>query len=162
MLSNVKRVVTLERAARFRRMVMIACVVAAVWCVWATCVPIGDSGEAAEWERRMATRVQPLPKDTHDIQSLLGRVAGACPIRPAQAVAAVKDDGAAARLLKMLKLQGVVQMGDGLVAYIQVEKEGVKTIRQGETILDFVVENVEPGKVTLSLQGVVVVLGHGS
>lgn len=155
---DANRVLTVRRAARLQNAAMVACLAAASWCLWAAIAPL--AGTEAMPTRLAA--IQPLPKDAQDIQGLLGRVAGACPIRPAQTVAAVKDDGAAARLLKKLKLQGVVQMGDAMVAYVQVEKEGVQTVRKGQTLLQFMVEDIEPGKVTLSLQGVVVVLGHGS
>lgn len=98
-----------------------------------------------------------------EIEPLLARLAGMPLIRPAQVQAAVKNDGSAERLLKKLKLQGVVQVGSELVAYIQVDDGGkvVRSIHSGQTVLDFNVENIEPGKVTLSLQGVVVVLSQG-
>lgn len=81
-------------------------------------------------------------------------------IRPAQVQAAVKDTGAAAQLAKRLKLQGVVALNGEYVAYVDVQEQGVKAVRVGEPLLDFVIKDVTPGKVTLSLEGVEVVLGH--
>src|SRR4051812_45987071 len=101
----------------------------------------------------------PLPHAGQDLQPLLVAMAGNNIIRPAQVQAAVKDDGAAQRLLAKLNLQGVIQMGDDLVAYIQVEKGGVQTVKQGGSIIGLTVEKVEPSRVTLSLQGVLVTLG---
>jgi hypothetical protein len=107
--------------------------------------------------------ITPLPNSRAELEPLLAKLAGMTLIRPAQVQAAVKSDGTAERLLKKLKLQGVVQVGNELVAYIQVDDGGkvVRSVRKGQTILDFNVDNVEAGKVTLSLQGVVVVLDHG-
>lgn len=105
-------------------------------------------------------QLRPLPTTSGDIEGLLVKMAGVRLIRPAQVRAAVKDTGLAKRLLKRLKLQGVVDMGGEAVAYIQIEKQGVATVKRGQTIMDFVVEKIEPGKVTLSLQGVVVELSH--
>jgi hypothetical protein len=87
-------------------------------------------------------------------------MAAAFLIKPSQVQAAVKDDGTAGRLAKQLKLQGIVQIGDELVAYVQVEKAGVKTVRKGQTLLDFLVEDIEAGKIKLSWQGVIVFLEH--
>ena len=68
--------------------------------------------------------------------------------------------GAAQRLVERLNLQGVVQMAGASVAYIRVDEGQVKSVRKGEKILDLAVDKVEPGKVTLSLEGVVVELSH--
>jgi hypothetical protein len=108
-------------------------------------------------------RIEPISTSRADVEPLLARLAGTILIRPAQVQAAVKSDGTAERLLKKLKLQGDVQVGSEMVAYIQVDDgtKAVRSIRKGQTVLDFAVENVEAGKVTLSLQGVVVVLGQG-
>ena len=95
-----------------------------------------------------------------NLSSLLEKMAGRGLIRPPQVVAAVKDTGAAARLAKSLKLQGVVELGGSLVAYIEVEKRRVQALRKGETVLGFVVRDIGPGRVTLSLEGVEVILGH--
>ena len=100
------------------------------------------------------------PVDAPDVSLLLETMAGRRLIRPSQVQAAVKDKGVAARLVKKLKLQGVLRMGDTLVAYIAVKDQGVQTLREGEMILEFLVKSIEPGKVTLSLEGVEVVLSH--
>lgn len=81
-------------------------------------------------------------------------------IQPAQVKAAVKDSGAAEKILQKLKLQGVVQLGNEAIAYIQVEKQGTVKVRRQEKILGLEVIRIEPGRVTLSLEGVEVVLCH--
>jgi len=126
--------------------------------VLAVTMPIGRGGQVETMQP--AGSIDRLPTTRPALQPLLAKLGGSTLIRPAQMQAAVKNDGSAERLLKKLKLQGVVQMGEDLVAYIQVEKEGTKTLRKGQTVLDFVVEHIEGGKVTLSLQGVVVSLAH--
>ena len=95
-----------------------------------------------------------------DVDTLLVMMAGRPLIRPPQIRAAVKDTGAAARLLKKLKLHGVIRMENELIAYIQISQERVKALRKGEKVLEFVVQTIEPGKVTLSLEGVEVTLGQ--
>jgi len=91
---------------------------------------------------------------------LLVKMAGKRLIRPSQVQAAVKDTGAAQRLLAKLNLQGVVDMRGNLIAYIGVKGQGVKTVRQGGSVLEFVVKSIEPNRVVLSLQGVEVELTH--
>ncbi len=81
-------------------------------------------------------------------------------ICPPQAQAAVKDSGAAAKLAKKLKLQGIVQMGSDFVAYIQTDEGTVHTVHRGDTLLEFAVGDITAASVTLSLEGVEVVLGH--
>ena len=98
--------------------------------------------------------------DTANLRPLLIKLATSELLRPAQLQAAVKDDGTAQQLLKSLKLQGIIEMEQKNVAYIQVEKQGVKTVRVGETISEFTVEKIEPNRVTLSYRGVIVILGH--
>ena len=131
---------------------------AAVGAVWAALAPVHVAGASAAVTR--AKPLCPLPAVGQDLRPLLMKMAGRRLIRPGQVKAAVKDSGAAERLLKKLKLQGVVQTGADLVAYIRVDKEGTKSVREGQKVLDFVVARIEPGKVTLTLQGVEVVLGH--
>ena len=143
-----------------RRLTKIAAwfVVLGVLCVAAAAiVPISAMGGA---DPLVGRGVRPIPEHTLDLQPLLARVARRELIRPASLQAAVKDDGTAQRLLKALKLQGVIEMDGQLVAYIHVEKQGVQTVRAGEQVLDFVVERIDPGSVTLSLQGVQAKLGH--
>lgn len=91
---------------------------------------------------------------------LLKKMAGRRLIRPSQVQAAVKDTGLADRLAKKLKLQGIVQMKGSYVAYIGVEKQGVKSLKEGEKILDFLVESIKGNEVVLSLDGVQVTLQH--
>ena len=117
-------------------------------------VDVGDSQVAA------AERFQPMPTEMLPLEGLLAKTAGRHLIKPTQVQAAVKDSGAAARLVKKLKLQGVVQLGADRLAYIQVEKQGTNAVRSGEKVLEFVVSKIEPGKVTLSLDGVDVELRH--
>ena len=81
-------------------------------------------------------------------------------IRPAQVQAAVKDTGAAERLLRQLKLQSVVEMDGEATAYVRVDQRGVQTVRAGGRLLDFLVESIRPGEVRLSLDGVVVALHY--
>jgi hypothetical protein len=90
----------------------------------------------------------------------LSTVAGSRLIRPAQVQPAVKDSGAAQKLLARLKLQSVVDMSGEHVAYIRVKDEGVQAIRGGSYVLDFLVESVQPGRVRLSLDGVIVELAY--
>jgi hypothetical protein len=124
-------------------------------------LPAGDASVATIRPPGGGRPLEPMPAGRADLQPLLVKFAGRTLIRPAQVQAAVKTDGTAERLLKQLKLQGVVRIGDTSVAYIQVEKEGVKAVRAGDAVLEFVVESIEPKKVTLSLQGVKFTLGNG-
>ena len=120
-------------------------------------MPISEAGlENSVGERRLKR----IPEVKSDIQPLLNSLAGRELIRPASMQPALKDDGSAQRLLKLLKLQGVIEFDSELVAYVQVEKEGVRTVRAGDKLLEFVVEKVQPSSVTLSLNGVTIALGH--
>ncbi len=101
-----------------------------------------------------------VPDGRRDLARLLDQAAGADLIKPAQIQAAVKDTGAAARLVRQLTLKGVVQIGGELVAYIEVKDQGVKSVNKGQKILEFVVKDMEPGKVVLDLDGVEVQLGQ--
>jgi hypothetical protein len=121
-------------------------------------IPIHVSND--EWKKAAVKKIVPLPEVGQNLQPLLVKMAGWRLIKPAQVQAAVKDNGLAQTLLKKLKLQGVIQVGSTLTAYIDVEKQGTQTVKQGEKILDFIVQRIEPGAVTLSLEGVEVTLGH--
>lgn len=101
-----------------------------------------------------------IPTGRRQMSPVLAEMAGRQLIRPAQIRAAVKDTGAAQRLLKELNLQGVIQMGGELAAYIRVKGGGVQSVKKGDKILEFDVVEVTQGKVKLSLQGVEVQLGH--
>jgi hypothetical protein len=105
-------------------------------------------------------KIEAWPELAEPPDQMLSKMTGKELIRPAQAQAAVKDSGAAKALAKRLKLQGIVQIGDAFTAYVQVEKDGVKSVRKGDTILEFAVKKVEAGKVTLSLDNVEVELSQ--
>ena len=128
-----------------------AVLLSAVW-------PLAPSLSAPQDKLQPASA--PAEAGPGDLDGLLKRLAGRALVRPAQVQAAVKDSGAAAKLAKKLKLQGVVRMGDSWVAYVDVSEQGVKALRKGESVLEFVVKEVEPGKVIVSLEGVEVTLDH--
>ncbi len=91
------------------------------------------------------------------VTALQGNIAGRALLQPTNAQAAVKDDGAAARLLKRLKLRGVVKMGPQFVAYVQIRADGrkpntSKRVRAGDHLGDLRVEKIEPGKVLLTFE----------
>lgn len=146
------------RLRQLMRLSVIGLGLGAVLLVVATVWPIDRQPETTM--RVAASRVPELSALEHDVNPLLGQMAGRRLIRPAQVQAAVRDTGAAQRLLGQLKLQGVVQMGDSHVAYVRIEKRGTQTVRKGDRLLEFVVESVEPGTVGLSLEGVQVALSH--
>lgn len=123
-------------------------------CGW----PVKARADAARVGKQHKIEAWPEPAQSPD--AMLSKMAGKELIRPAQVQAAVKDSGAAKTLAKRLKLQGIVQIGDAYTAYVQVEKEGVKSVRKGDTILEFAVKKVEAGKVTLSLDNVEVDLSQ--
>jgi len=91
-------------------------------------------------------------------EELLKAVAGRRLIRPAQVQAAVKDNGAAQRLLERLKLQSLVSLGGQSAAYVNVKGEGVQSVRAGGRLLDFQVESIDSSGLTLTLDGVQVKL----
>lgn len=125
---------------------------------YATIAPVEVADGLAKVERPRPFR--PLLASRHDVRALLATMAGYPLIRPPQVIAAVKDTGLARRLLKKLKLHGVAQIGSDYVAYVQVDAKEVKRVSRGDAILDFRVEKVELGKVTLLLDAVVVTLTH--
>jgi len=137
----------------------IVLLLAAVGLAIAAClVPV-----AIDEESMAASRHQLVPRMTGvslDERQLTQAVAGRRLIRPAQVQAAVKDNGAAQRLLERLKLQSLVQMGGEPVAYVRVKGEGVQSVRAGGRILDFRVDKITAGGLTLSLDGVVVLLSR--
>ncbi len=79
-------------------------------------------------------------------------------IKPLQGIAAVKDDGVAAKMAARLQLQGIVNMGGQFVAYVNVDKGSVVALRTGSTVLEFSVLKVEEKTITLSREGVQIVL----
>ena len=132
-------------------------VLTAAMLVWASATPlkIGSGTQSAGRSRAIVT-ISDAPTD---IKPLLWKMAGNSLIRPAQVQAAVKDKGAAQTLAKRLKLQGVVQMAGAFTAYVRIDKNTQK-VSEGDKILEFVVSKIQPGKVTLNLDGVEVILGH--
>jgi hypothetical protein len=147
----------LTRVGLCNRAALVCLLVATALLAWSLCRPRVTAAGAMPAARSLA----PVPDERVDVQAVLAKVAGRTLVRPAQVQAAVKSDGTAEQLLKLLKLQGVIDVGGKPTAYIAVEKQGVKTVRPGDKILDFTVDKIEPGKVVLSLQGVVVTLGNG-
>ncbi len=122
-------------------------------------VPVDPEG--TQREAKMGATLGPLSsREPRSLDLILGKITERRLIRASQLQAAVKDSGVAKQLAKKLKLQGVVQMGDYLVAYIQVDRGVVKSVRKNEKVLDMIVEQIEPDRVTLSLDGVEVVLTH--
>jgi len=125
----------------------------------AALTPVDTAGDLGNLESR-GLDLAAWSESRAEVDPLLRRMAGRRLIRPPEVQAAVKDTGLAGRLIKRLTLEGVVQIGQDFAAYIRVDKKSLETVRQGQNVLDFVVERIEPGKVTLSLQGVEVVLAH--
>lgn len=150
-----------ETARRVAMAGIVAAVVAIALLLVAIVAPIvnmnpGDEGKGVASRELLKDR----SSQTVELRTLATKVASMELMRPARVQAAVKDDGTALRLAKSLKLQGVAQIGDEYVAYIQVEKEGLAAVRERQELLQFTVEKIEPGRVTLSLQGVRVLLGR--
>jgi len=95
-----------------------------------------------------------------NIETLIAKTAGMRLIRPSSALAAVKDNGIAKKLLARMKLQGVTELGGAPIAYINIEKMGTQTVKVGDSVLDFQVQAIAQGQVTLNLDGVVVELRY--
>ncbi|MCY2926466.1 MAG: hypothetical protein NT031_13700 [Planctomycetota bacterium] len=132
-----------ERLARrflWASLVILAAAVTAV--VLAALLPVVEASQAS----RPAVRLDPkIPAITAaSLEALLERVATRELIRPAQHRAAVKDSGVAAQMAKALKLQ----------------KEGTVSVKKGQTVLKFLVKEIQSDRVTLSLEGVEVVLSQ--
>jgi hypothetical protein len=143
---------------RFHVASVVLFLLSAVLLIGSLVIPIQVSHN--EWEKVPVKKISPLVETRQDLQQLLVKMAGWRLIKPAQVQAAVKNTGLAQTLAKKLKLQGVIQVGSTLTAYIQVEKQGTQTVKQGDKLLDFLVQKIDPGVVTLSLEGVEVTLGH--
>ncbi len=101
-----------------------------------------------------------LPEDASDPQVVLAVMAGRRLIKSPEVQAAVKDRGAAKKMLEELDLHGVVHVKGELTAYIRVQGGDVKSVRVGDTIQEFRVEKILPGRVVLTFEGVVVELQH--
>ena len=146
-------------AGRMRAVALCLLVLSVALLAAAVFVPIGRTVDASVAAQK-ALPMLPVMREQEDLQALLARTAGRHLIRPAQVQPAVKDSGNAQLLLKRLKLQGVVEIGSDMTAYIQLDKKEVKSVARGEKVLEFDVESIEPGKVTLSLEAVRVYLVH--
>lgn len=114
--------------------------------------------ELREAGHSSARPFSPLPQPGADASDAMAKVAGSRLIRPAQMLAPVRDSGVAAELAKRLQLTGVIQSPQGLVAYVQPEKQPVLAVREGQKVQEFVVEKIEPNQVILTLDGVAVTL----
>lgn len=148
-----------ERLARrflWASLVILAVAVTAV--VLAALLPVMEASQASRPAVRLDPKIPAIAAAS--LEALLERVATRELIRPAQHRAAVKDSGVAAQMAKALKLEGIVQAGDELVAYIQVQKEGTVSVKKGQTVLKFLVKEIQSDRVTLSLEGVEVVLSQ--
>lgn len=143
---------------RVRLAAMIFAVLSALAVAAAVLVPLPTEGAGGRIQtpQRVPT-VQPPHKPWDSLQS---RIAGQVQemIKPLQGIAAVKDDGAAAKMAQRLKLQGIVNMDGQYVAYVCVDKGSVVALKTGGTVLEFSVLNVEEKTVTLCREGVQVVL----
>lgn len=117
-------------------------------------------GDAANTVATAGQRVPRLAGQGVAMAPLLRQVAGSQLIRPAQIQAAVKDTGTAKRLLERLKLQSVVAMRGEPMAYVRVKDGGVRSVRKGDHLLEFYVEEVAAGEVRLTLEGVAVTLTY--
>jgi len=95
-----------------------------------------------------------------NIEPLKAQIARRRLFRSPEIKAAVKDSGAARRLLEQLKLHGVVRISQEYVAYIGVAEGPVRAVRKGQKLLEFTVDDVAPGRVILSLEGIEVILEH--
>lgn len=99
--------------------------------------------------------------DQDQLSSLHDKAIGRLIIKAAQSQAAVKDNGLAAELAKSLRLQGIVNMPNGLTAYIRDTKTNrTLTVHEGEKVDDFVVRKVNKQGVVLDLDGVEVGLSY--
>jgi len=153
---DIRRTMTTSRRLVVAGLVLLGLSLIAV--VFASVMPIGGEYRPVNVaaEEGLCGPVLESP----DLDGLLRTMAGRRLIRPSQVLAAVKDSGAASKLLNKLKLQGIVKITDELVAYVQVDSQGTRTVRAGDKLLDFVVKDIGSGQVTLSLEGVEVSLSH--
>ncbi len=119
--------------------------------------PLGEADPQAQAVETDLRALDDPPQNSVDLRSLVTKAAGRRLIRPSQVVAAVKDNGQASKLASKLRLQGVAQFGDALVAYVTRDKE-VTSVREGDELYGFRVEKISPSSVILSLDGVLVKL----
>ncbi|HET6430117.1 MAG TPA: hypothetical protein VM389_11080 [Phycisphaerae bacterium] len=138
---------------------LLATMTGALLVVWSVASPLGLQDADNQADR--AGRFPGVSFPQRDIQLLLGKMAGNPLIRPGQALPAVKDSGLAQALLKRLTFHGTVTMGGEEVAYVVVEGEpSARQVRSGDRLLDFLVEDIRSGQMTLSLEGVRAVVRH--
>jgi len=149
---------TVALARRLRVVALVVLLLGGAMIPLAGFFPISLEGEPVDVARRRPVRG--MAEGPKSVEPLLGKLAGRRLIRPAQVQAAVQDGGVAAKLLKQLTLRGVAQRNGGRAAYVEVEKGGTKVVRKGDTLLGFLVEDVAPGRVSLSLEGVLLELNH--
>jgi hypothetical protein len=131
-------------------------VLGAVFLTYALVAPLPVPGTASA----KAPAPVDLPRRGVNTEALLALSAGRDLVRPSQVVAAVKDNGTAAKLLAQLKLTGLTAEGDRPTAYITIDKIGFQTVHVGDRVLEFHVDEISPKGVRLSLDGVVVTLGY--
>ncbi|MFI4862240.1 MAG: hypothetical protein ACIAXF_16370 [Phycisphaerales bacterium JB063] len=149
----------LRLVERLRLVSMLLVIVALGGVALALVVPLPSGAVTGNEANTNALR--PIPDLRKDTDALVRQTASRQLIRPPQVTAAVRDNGQARRLLAKLKLQGVLQMNGHTQAYVQVEGQGVVTVREQDSVLDFVVTRIDPaGYVHLSLDGVEVTLSH--
>lgn len=141
---------------RLARGAAILALLAAATLVTVLVMPLAGATSHSGPSGRLAIK----PVEATDYRVLATRLAGATFIRPAQIKAAVRDSGAAQKLLKRLKLQGIVEAGEGRIAYIAIEGMGVQTVRSGEQVLDFTIQDIKANSIVLTLEGVQVELRY--
>jgi hypothetical protein len=148
-----------RRGTRALQLIAFALAATAVLALAAAlCWPLEDAPQGSQ---RPPTDLAGLDESPCEVAPLVAKMAGRTLVKPVQVVPpAVLNDGAAAAAVKRLKLQGVIQMGDEMVAYVAVQGEGVVTCRKGEKLLEFLVEDIQAGKVVLNLAGVQTTLSH--
>ena len=120
--------------------------------------PIGSTPGVSSSASR--SPLPPIPQKTRSIESLLIQCGTKELIRATRVQAAVKDTGVAKELAKRLKLEGVIELDGQYVAYIKRDKSPSISLREQDTILDFTVRAVKPGRVVLSIDGIDVVLSQ--
>jgi hypothetical protein len=150
------RLAKVSRRAMAGAVVFAALSLAAVAAAILTPLPSQEAGGSGQVPQRVPA-MQPPHKSWEDLQARIAQEVQEM-IRPLQGIAAVKDDGAAAKMAARLQLQGIVNMGGQLVAYVSVDKGSAVAIKTGGTILEFSVLRVEERTVTLCREGVQVVL----
>jgi len=150
------RLAKVSRRAMTGGLVFAALSLAVVAAAILTPLPNQETGASGQAPQRVPA-IQPSRRSWGDLQARIARQVQEM-IRPLQGIAAVKDDGAAAKMASRLQLQGIVNMGGQFIAYVSVDKGPVVAIKTGGTILEFSVLRVGERTVTLCREGVQVVL----